>query len=383
MDAREIAETLERYRALLDSGTLSNDEFELLKARLLSSEDSPHDETVEGNAEPAPEDVAAEEEQPHLKVTMTRTEKNGLATYTATLKDPVTGNEESYPKNYSIPSSKQPGIGYSALADMIEKDTGRKVFRSPKWEVSDCKVDVYFEWGEKRHLDARLVFPETGEVRKYDKHFVFPRNTKTEDFCEGVAGDIERDLGRPVNWHLPEGKADIGPAKIIGIVVGSAAVLFVVVLTVGFMLPMLSNKSGSSSIRKTTTTTRNIDTSYDPVDDYLNAKEFETLKANIKTAGTDLDKIVANGDTSQLKLRRSLVWSALREFEALSVPSKCKTMRDYYVYASEDLVYALDYYYDYFTESKNSGTLANAEACIKEATNYLNIAMDEENDLKN
>ncbi|MBR3224429.1 MAG: hypothetical protein IKF78_03815 [Atopobiaceae bacterium] len=171
-------------------------------------------------------------------------------------------------------------------------------------------------------------------------------------------------------------------AKIVAIVVGSVAGLLVVALVVGSMLLALLSKNGSSSSRKTTTATRNIDTSYDPVDAYLNAKEFETLKTNIKVAGSDLDKIVANGDTSEIKLRRSLVWSALREFEALSAPSKCKTMRDNYVYASENLVYGLDYYYDYFTKSKTSGIWANADACIKEATNYLNIAMDEEENLK-
>ncbi len=386
MDAKEIADTLERYQALLDSGALSQEEFDALKAKLLLDATA-HDEASKERDDPQEvgadaEAASTQEELPPLEVVMSRVEKGDIATTTAKIKDPLTNEEWKYPKNYSTKLSEHPKVGYHALANMIEQDTGRIVKRHSSWERDDRPVEVFFEWGENRHLDARLRLPEASEEIRYGKHFVFPKNTNPKEFCQGVAGDIERDLGKPVRWHAPEGKADVSTAKIIGIVFGSVAALLVVALVVGSILPPLLSKSGSSSSRKTTTTTRNIDTSYDSVDAYLNAKEFETLKTNIKVAGSDLNKIVANGDTSELKLRRSLVWSALREFEALSVPSKCKSMRDYYIYASEDLVSALDYYYDYFAKSKNSGTLDNANACIEEATKYLNIAMDKEDDLK-
>ncbi|MBR3224428.1 MAG: SHOCT domain-containing protein [Atopobiaceae bacterium] len=206
MDAKEIADTLERHQSLLDSGALSQEEFNALKAKLLSDATA-HDETskeqdnpqkVDANAEVANAEVAkaevasaevasAEEELPPLEVVMFRVDKGDMSTTTAKIKDPLTNEEWKYPKNYSTKLSEHPKVGYHALANMIEQDTGRIVKRHSSWERDDRPVEVFFEWGKDRHLNARLRLPEASEEIRYGKHFVFPKNTNPKEFCQGVA----------------------------------------------------------------------------------------------------------------------------------------------------------------------------------------------------
>lgn len=278
--------------------------------------------------------------------------------------------------------------------------------KSEEWQqVSGKPLHVYLHWrveGGNDMMVAEIRDTITNLDSCYAKRYAFPLGSDRRSLSRTVADEIEGSLCRPVEWRIVEesGNADQGKPRSKP----KTAIIALVAVAIG-VCGLFANASITASRERATSTqvqqektieeeTEVVDTvprsttvetsvsSGSQTSRFINSSEFDTLKTNIKVAGSGLNEVVASGDTSQLQIRRSLVWSALREFESLSVPSECRTMRDYYVYASEDLVHALDYYTDYFEGRGSAGTLDNAVACIEEATDYLNTAIAEENKLK-
>ena len=199
-----------------------------------------------------------------------------------------------------------------------------------------------------------------------------------------MAGDIERDLGRPVRWHAPDKKGPKDSGSYTIVVVAIVLVLTGLLLTfIAWNITSTKSNNGSlSSNKQNATTTDKVDTTQTSVSAFLNSKELETLKYNLHIAGSDLDKIVADGNISQIRQRRELVSSALREFEPISAPSQCAQMRNNYVLASEAMVQALDDFYKFYAESNDHDLISDGTANISRATKYMSKAVDEERKLR-
>ena len=187
MGETDFAKEIERYQHLLDSGSITEKEFEALK-RMVAPDSSSETNAVSTT--------------PTDQETIGQPESDGNERHD----HPKTNAEASIRQEESIPSSE-------TSAEIVREETTMSVTckddAAGSASLKEKPILILFDWRDGKLLpcvfdgDKRIPYPS----------FIKPVNQTTRSFCKEVAEMIERDLGRPVKYVTPKDEAKARAAK--------------------------------------------------------------------------------------------------------------------------------------------------------------------------
>ena len=263
-------------------------------------------------------------------------------------------------------------------------------------------LTVRFGWVGGKMLPR--VF-DGDEQLPYSESFIKPETESTADFCRRIAEMIENDLGRPVRYVAPE--VDQQQKQKKGKKGRMGCLPIVVVIVLSSMLyqscsgsPADSrsswseiSRSVSSSSAKSTSTSYNRNTqkkdssdnsktveqnttstkttgSSNEIASYLLNRDFVTLRSTLTEVCANLKNLVATNNVSEIQRRQTQLSGAKKSFEAVEVPTACKTLYSYYI----DACYYVDATFDSMKKYLNkTGNYRNE---LSNITKYANLAND-------